>query len=238
MKNAIVGGASSGVDKELARVLAAEGYTVGMAARRVDLLKELTTELPAESRIEAMDVADSDAAMVDLQCLIAEMGDVELFVLNAGVDFSNWKLDWEPERDTIDVNVAAFAATANVAVQHIVARGGGSLVGISSIAALHGYGEAPAYNASKAFMSNYMGGLRHKFARQNLPITVTDAQPGFVDTAMLKADDPFWVASPEKAVQQIYNAIVRRRKHVYISRRWRLIAWVIKLLPDWIAHKI
>ena len=136
------------------------------------------------------------------------------------------------------MNVTVFAATANVAVRHLVAWGGGSLVGISSIAALRGHGEAPSYKASKAFMSNYMTGLRHKFARQNLPIAVTDVQPGFVDTAMLKADDPFWVASPEKAARQIYTAMVRRRKHVYVSRRWRLIAWLIKLLPDWIAHKL
>ena len=238
MKNAIVVGASSGIGRELPRVLGANGYAVGLAARRVDLLEELAKELPDGSRIQAMDLADPDAAMTDLRRLIASFGDVELFVLNAGVGFPNWDLDWQPERDTIGVNVTGFAATANVAVEHLFKRGGGSLVGISSIAALRGHGEAPAYNASKAFMSNYLTGLRHKFARQKLPITVTDVQPGFVDTAMLKAEGPFWVASPEKAARQIYRAIVRRKKHVYITRRWRLIAWLIKILPDWIAHKI
>jgi short-subunit dehydrogenase len=238
MKNAIVVGASSGIGRELARVLAANGYSVGLAARRVDLLRELAKELSTPSRIQEMDVADTQNAMAGLERLIDEMGDVDLFVLNAGVGFPNWDLDWQPERETIAVNVTGFAATANVAVRHLMKRGRGHLVGISSIAALAGHGESPAYPASKAFMSNYMSGLRHKFARQGSPITVTDVLPGFVDTAMLKADDPFWVATPEKAARQIYSAIVGRKKRVYITRRWRMVAWLIRLLPDWIAHKL
>jgi short-subunit dehydrogenase len=42
----------------------------------------------------------------------------------------------------------------------------------------------------------------------------------------------FWVASPEKAAEQIYRAIVRKKKHAYITKRWRLIAWLIKFVPD------
>ena len=87
-------------------------------------------------------------------------------------------------------------------VEHFQNRRAGHLVGISSIAALRGNPEAPAYGASKAFMSNYLQGLRHRFAKQRLPIVVTDVQPGFVDTAMAKADHKFWVASPQKAATQ------------------------------------
>jgi short-subunit dehydrogenase len=78
MKNSIVVGLSSGIGKELARVLAAEGYTVGLAARRVDLLEELSKGLLTESRIQAMEA---------LRGLIAKLGDVELFILNAGGSF-------------------------------------------------------------------------------------------------------------------------------------------------------
>ena len=87
-------------------------------------------------------------------------------------------------------------------------------------------------------MSNYLQGLRHKFAKLRLPISVTDVQPGFVDTAMAKADHKFWVASPEKAAQQIFEAIRKRKKHVYVTKRWRIIAWLIKILPDWLIHKV
>ncbi len=238
MKNAIVVGASSGIGRALAHVLAEDGYGVGLTARRLPLLEELARSLPTRTWTRRMDVADTEGAVAGLRHLIDEMRDVELFVLNAGVGFANWDLDWALERETIDINVRGFAATANAAIEHLVGRGGGAIAGISSVAALRGYGRAPAYGASKAFMSHYMQGLRHKFARQNVPITVTDVQPGYVDTPLLKSDKPFWVATPEEAARQIHRAILRKRKHVYITRRWRLIAWLIRVLPDWIAHKL
>lgn len=114
----------------------------------------------------------------------------------------------------------------------------GQLVGISSIAAIRGDGDAPAYSASKAFVSNYMEGLRKKVTKLGLIITVTDIQAGFVDTAMAKGDGLFWVASPQKAAQQIYNAIERKRKHVYITKRWRLVGWLMKAMPAFIYDRI
>jgi short-subunit dehydrogenase len=238
VKNAIVIGASSGIGRALAKVLSANGYNVGIAARRVDLLRELTGEIHSTAFVKAIDVSKPQEAMALLRDLISEMGNVELFVISAGTGFNNPKLDWEPENETIAVNVAGFAAVANVAVAQLEARGSGGLVGISSIAALCGNAEAPAYSASKAFMSNYLAGLRYRFARLRLPVTVTDVQPGFVDTAMAKADRKFWVASPEKAAQQIFDAVRKGRRHVYVTRRWRLVAWLLRAMPDWVLRKL
>ncbi|MFK7846804.1 MAG: SDR family NAD(P)-dependent oxidoreductase [Rhodothermales bacterium] len=111
-------------------------------------------------------------------------------------------------------------------------------IGISSISALRGHGVAPAYGASKAFMSNYMQGLTHRLAKLKLTVRVLDVQPGFVDTAMAKGDGLFWVAPPEKAAAQIYKAIQKGKKHVYITKRWRLVAWAVKGLPAWLYHKL
>lgn len=237
MKKAIVIGASSGIGRALARVLAEHGYSVGLVARRTDLLSELARQLPTPSFVKAIDVARADQARQQLRELIDEMSDVELFVLNAGIGFVNPQLDWERERDTIDVNVSGFAATANVAVEHLQRRGSGQIVGISSIAALRGNRAAPAYNASKAFISNYLESLRNRFRKGNLPIVVTDVQPGFVDTAMAKGEGVFWAAPPEKAARQIFTAIAKRKEHAYVTKRWRLIAWVLKAAPNWLYHR-
>jgi len=48
----------------------------------------------------------------------------------------------------------------------------------------------------------------------------------------------FWVASPEMAAEQIFTAIRRRKEHAYITRRWRLMAWVVKLAPDWLYYRL
>ncbi|MEW6734342.1 MAG: SDR family NAD(P)-dependent oxidoreductase [Acidobacteriota bacterium] len=238
MKKAIVVGASSGIGRELAKILAKNGYHVGLVARRANLLNELAHEFPNQMFTKAIDVSKPVELMPLLRELIAEMNGVDLFVVSAGNGFINPELAWKPEQETIDVNVSGFTAVVNVAVEHLQARGCGHIVGISSLAALRGNRVAPAYNASKAFVSNYLEGLQHKFSKLKLPIIVTDVQPGFVDTAMAKGEGMFWVASPEKAARQIFDAIRKQKKQVYITKRWRIIAWVIKILPDWLYHKL
>ena len=74
--------------------------------------------------------------------------------------------------------------------------------------------------------------MRHRFRKLKLPVVVTDVQPGFVDTPMAKGDRLFWVASPHKAATQITGAIRGRKQRVYVTKRWRLIAWLLHVLPD------
>lgn len=238
VKKAIIIGATSGIGKELAKVVSLNNYIVGLAGRRNHLLDELKKGLPNTSYIKHIDIAKPDEAMKQLKDLISEMGDVDLIVISSGVGFINNDLHWSNERETIAVNVSGFTAMANVAMHHFLLKGSGHLVGISSIAALRGDGSSPAYNASKAFMSNYMEGLRKKLAKINSSIVVTDIQPGFVDTALARGEGLFWVASPQKAAKQIFNAIERKKKQAYITKRWRLIAWLMKTVPEFIYNKM
>lgn len=237
MKSAIVIGASSGIGRALAVALSRDGYRIGVAARRTELLTELQTELTGPCVIKTVDVSQPELAMPLVQELIDELGDVELFIVNAGIGVLNHELAWEPESATIAVNVLGFAAMVNVAVAHLEARGSGNLVGISSIAALRGNRVAPAYNASKAFVSNYLEGVRYRFRKLKLPVVVLDVQPGYVDTPMAKGN-LFWVASPQKAARQIIAAVRRRKHHVYITRRWRLIAWLMKCGPEAVFSRL
>ena len=230
MKSAIIVGASSAIGRALAVKLSLDGYRVGIVARRTDLLVRLREELAGPCVIRTIDVSQPELAMPLLRELIDELHDVELFIVSAGTGFENPQLAWEPERDTIALNVLGFAGMVNVAVEHLEARGSGHLVAISSLAALRGNAVAPAYSASKAFVSNYLQGVRYRFRKSKLPVVVTDVQPGFVDTRLAGGD--FWMATPEKAASQIAAAIRRRREHVYVTRRWRLVAWLLHVLPD------
>jgi short-subunit dehydrogenase len=237
-KKAIIIGATSGIGKELAKVVSQNKYIVGIAGRRTQLLDELKEEIPGESFTKCIDVAKPNEAIDRLNDLISEMGDIDLIVISSGVGFINDDLQWPNEKETIDVNVSGFTAMANVAMHHFLLRGSGHLVGISSIAAIRGDGSSPAYNASKAFISNYMEGLRKKIFKKGLSIAVTDIQPGFVDTALARGDGLFWVASPQKAAQQMYNAIERKKKHAYITKRWRLIGWLMKTVPEFLYNRM
>ncbi len=230
-RNAIIIGASSGIGLALARDFSRLGYTLGLGARRVELLDEAAGTLPTRVVTKYVDVTDPEAAREQLRSLIGELGSVDAFVISSGVGHENPQLDWELERATIATNVLGFAAMATVAAEHLASRGSGTLVGISSVAAVRAHGGAPAYGPSKAFVSHYLAALRHRFAKMGSRVVVLDVKPGFVDTAMAKGDGLFWVASPEVVSKQIIRAIDRQRTEVYVTRRWRLVAWVLRLLP-------
>jgi short-subunit dehydrogenase len=110
-------------------------------------------------------------------------------------------------------------------------QGYGHLVGISSIASIRGNRHVPAYFASKAFQANYLESLWMKGKRSKAEIYVTDIQPGFVDTS-LALGTTFWMATAEKAAKQIYSAIKSKKKKSYITKRWRLVAFVLKIVPS------
>lgn len=238
MKKAIVIGASSGIGYELAKILFRNNYSVGVAARRVHLLEELRARTGHDLCIERIDVSDVKSAEDTLKKLIEKMGGMDLLVISAGTGYINDELDWTLENDTIKTNVAGFAAMVNVAAKYFIEKGSGHLIGISSIAALRGGGQAPAYNASKAFQSNYLEGLRQKVRKLGLPITITDVKPGYVKTDMAKGYNIFWAAEADKAAMQIYMAILRKKSNIYITRRWRVIAWLIKSLPRFIYERL
>jgi short-subunit dehydrogenase len=238
MKNIIIIGASSGIGEALARRYAKQRCVLGLAARRVDLLDQLSRELETKTYTIKMDVTQPEDAMNGLNQLIRQMNGADLIIICAGTGHMNPALVWAYEKDTIDVNVFGFSAVANAAFQYIAHKKAGHLVALSSVAALRGSRECPAYNASKAYMSNYMEGLRCKAGRISRDITITDIKPGFVDTAMAQGDHLFWVAAPEKVAAQIAHIIDRRKAHGYVTKRWRILAFFMKRLPGWLYAKL
>src|SRR5262245_17088569 len=236
-RTAVIIGASSGIGEALAHELNRAGWRLALLARRLDRLEALRETRAPETVVRGYDVTQLDAATT-LERLIEELGGVDLIIISAGTGHNNRNLRWELDADTVAVNVLGFVAAAQVAMRHFLERGHGHLVGISSIAALRGNGPGATYAASKAFQSVYLDGLRDLARRSGRPIVVTEVQPGFVDTAMMKPERPIpavvrrlLVASPEKAARQILSAVTRRKKHAYITRRYALVAVALKLLP-------
>jgi short-subunit dehydrogenase len=109
-QKAIIIGASSGIGKELAKILSHHGYETGLTARREELLRELQSELPARSYAKEMDVSHTEPARKILQELINEMGSVDLVVINAGISTKS-KASWEQEKQIISINVTGFVAS-------------------------------------------------------------------------------------------------------------------------------
>ena len=234
-RTAVIIGASSGIGEALAHELNRAGWRLGLFARRFERLEVLRESLAPGTIVHRLDVGQPDAAAI-LERALEELGSVDLAIISAGTGH-NEALHWELDVDTVTVNVLGFMAVAQVTMRHFLGRGRGHLVGISSVAALRG-NRAAAYAASKAFQSVYLDGLRDLARHSGHPIAVTEVQPGFVDTAMMKPDPPLpavvrrlFVASPAKAARQILRAVQQRKKHAYITRRYALVAFILKRLP-------
>lgn len=236
MKQGIIIGASSGIGWELAVQLAAKGYQLGLVARRLEKLEQLSNSLTGDHFVVRSDVTDVQQAQDALNELIKKMGNVELIILNSGVGQMEKKLDWPTQREMIDVNIRGFAALTLVSMDYFMARGSGHLVGISSVSAHISSGLAPTYVATKAFVSSYLNGIRSRAEYSKLPITVTTVEPGFVDTPMVQGN-PMWTAPVKKAVTQLVSAMLKKKGHIYVTKRWRLVAWILNLTPKWLMRR-
>ncbi len=224
-------GASSGIGEALARHLAAQGCHLGLAARRMERLQALQKELPGAC-IHYLDLAQPDEARQNFERLASQLGGLDILIANAAIDKSPSLPEWKAEQDLIRINVAGTIAVIDAAVEIFQRQNSGHIVGVTSIVAVRGNGRNPAYSASKAFLVNYLEGLR-----QRLPATirVTDIAPGFVDTRMIedrkRSGKAFWVASPDTVAKQIWQAIQKGKRKVYVTRRWKLIACLLQWMP-------
>ena len=226
----IIIGATSGIGRQLATLYAAEGNVVGATGRRGHLLEEIKNEYPDCIHTACFDVTAGNN-VAELEKIIREMGDVDLLIYNSGFGDVSKELNPELERITTQTNVNGFIEIVSFAFNYFVKKGKGQIAVISSIAALRGNSWAPSYSASKSFISNYAEGLNIKARRMKKDIIVTDIKPGFVDTKLSKGNGRFWISSPEKAGRQIKSAIDKKRRVAYITKRWWLIAQMLKLMP-------
>lgn len=231
MKKAIIVGASSGIGRQLAILLAEKNYLVGITGRRKYLLEELQSQWPGNLIISDFDITHTSFVAKKLEDLVSALGGLELLILSAGKGEINESLEFNIENETIDLNVAGFTAVADWAINYFQKQGKGHLAVITSVAGIRGGRQAPAYNASKAFQISYLEGLRQKITKLKLPIFITDIRPGFVKTKPAPVNIKFLIASVEKAARQMLHAIENKKPVVYVTRRWRLVAILMRLLP-------
>ena len=239
MKNAIVFGASSGIGKQLSKYLINDGYKVVITGRRKDLLEKIKEEHEKACSIKPFDVQDISETTLVFNEIVIELKEIHLIIHASGIGMENPELDWEKEYDTLKTNVIGATRIYDLAFNFFKEQGFGHLVSISSIASLRGNRFSPSYFASKAFQVNYLESLYFKTKEiKGGKVFITDIRPGFVDTRMALGDGIFWMSSLEKASEQIYKAIKRKKRRVYISKRWILIAWVLKIVPSWLIKKV
>jgi short-subunit dehydrogenase len=233
----IIIGASSGIGREIACKYVADGNMVGISGRRENLLNELKEKFPGQIFTSCFDVMSNECQQ-KIQQLIDKLAGLDILIYNAGFGDPSKELNFEIENTTTKTNVNGFVEIVSSAFNYFAQQGHGQIAITSSVAAIRGNSWAPAYSASKAFMSNYAEGLNIKAKRLQKDIFVTDIRPGFINTKMAKGNKQFWIVPKQKAAKQIIRAIEKKKRVAYISKRWWLVAQIMKLLPYNIFRRI
>ena len=242
----IIIGASDGLGAELARLLASEGYTLALLARRKELLDSLRDEINRASNEQrafayAHDVTEYDKVPDLLRKIVADIGGLDLVIFLAGVNYPPGGIDkynFENDRKMIEVNLIGAMAWLHPIAEMFQSAKAGQIVGIGSVAGDRGRVGNPGYNTSKAGLATYLEALRNRLTRHG--VNVLTVKPGFLKTEMLKAAQgptPFAIP-PAKAAEDILKAIKQRKQVIYTASIWRWIMLAIQHTPSFIFRRL
>ena len=186
---ALVTGASSGLGKRFAQVLAAEGAKVIVAARRKDRLDDLAKEIGANSLAVQCDVTDEAQVVAMFDAAEAKFGLVDTVINNAGMTHANNAVtqDIAEFRKIMDLNVTSVWCVAREAARRLIKAGPeksarGRIVNIASMAGRIVIPNVTAYNTSKAACAHLTRSLAREWARHG--INVNALSPGYVATEL------------------------------------------------------
>ena len=232
MKRAVVIGASSGIGMEVAKRLLQDGWTLGVAARRVELLQTIGAAEVAEIDVTAED------ATARLRDLVARLGGMDLFFYASGIGKQNRELREDIELATMQTNGLGFTRMIGEAYRYFAERGEGHIAAITSIAGTKGLGPAPSYSATKAMQNVYLQALEQQANARGLRIRFTDIRPGFVDTALLNGDFKYpMMLRPENVAREIVSAINSHQHIRVIDWRYRMLTAFWRRIPRFIWRR-
>lgn len=233
-------GASSGIGEAFTRHYAAKGATLGLVARRRELLEELSSKLNTPVSIYAADVRDADALTQAAEDFMQKFGVPDIVIANAGVSrgtLTEQKEDTAAFKAIFDINVLGLLHTFQPFIAGMKARGDGTLVGIASIAGIRGLPGAGAYSASKAAAISYLESLRVEMQQHG--IHVTTIAPGYIKTPMTDVNTysmPF-LMDADVAAAKMAKAIAARRRFVVVPWQMGWLARFMRFIPpilwDW-----
>lgn len=226
-------GGSSGIGAALAHELCRRGARVAITARRAERLADVAASAPGEAHALPGDVRAPEALEEVVAAVEADVGPVDLAVLNAGiweqVDVREW--DSSIIRDHVESNFMGMVNSLDAILPRMLARRGGTIVGVASVAGYRGYTQAEAYGPSKAAEINLLESLRVDLGP--LGIDVQTVNPGFVRTPLTEGNDfpmPFMIEAPD-AARRIADAIEKGKAEAVFPLPYRVGMKLVRVAP-------
>ena len=232
-KNVVITGASSGLGAALVDALAPYNVHFCLLSRRVELMEELMRRHQSGGShffIKACDVrnrAEVDAAIEEY---VRAAGAPDVAWVNSGIaaDTSYAKWEWDSVENILDTNLNGALYTAQGCLRFMVPQKKGTIVAISSAAAMRGLGGRSIYSMTKIALAYYMESMAAE-----LPfIQFTTIYPGFVDTP-INQNNPrrFWVITAPDAAHRMIRAVAQKKISYIYPFQMNLLFHAIRALP-------
>ena len=242
-KRIFLTGASSGIGAALALEYAAPGVTLGLVARRAELLAEVRAKAEAKGArvfVHVADVTDRAAMQQAAEAFLAEAGGADLVCANAGIggDVSAAAIERTADMArVVEVNLLGVVNTLSPFIPSMRARRAGHLAATGSVAGFAGI-PAGSYSASKAGVKTWIDTLRVYLGGEG--IALTTVCPGFIATPMTQGQPfpmPFLIPA-EKAARLIRGALDARKRTYIFPWPWRLVVPFMRLAPAWFLRRV
>jgi decaprenylphospho-beta-D-erythro-pentofuranosid-2-ulose 2-reductase len=237
-------GATKGMGRALARLMAARGDRLALLGRdRADLEKS-ARDLDVRGGQAPIAIAECDLERPEtfapaLAAAEAALAGLDAVVVTAGMFATQERLESDPElaRRLLLVDFTNTVAFCEEARRRMMARGGGTLCVFSSVAGERGRKPVVLYGAAKAGLTRYLEGLDHRFRGAGLRTVCV--KPGFVRTSMTDglAAPPF-AGEPEAVARRVLRAIDAGTPVVYAPAAWRWVMAVIRALPRAVMRRV
>ncbi len=235
--NAVVLGATRGMGRALARLMAARGDRLFLLGRDADELQRSAHDLEAlgaagEVGFAQCDLGRADGFAAALDRAQEALGRLETVVVTAAQFASQEELENDSalRERLLTVNFTNTIHFCEEARQRLLDAGGGTLCVFSSVAGDRARKPVLLYGATKAGLSHYLNGLDHKFRRSGLKTVLI--KPGFVRTSMTAGlPEPPFTGEPEQVARIALRALDRGKPVTYAPKIWRWVMFCVRLLP-------
>lgn len=238
----IILGATSSMAKALARQLAEDGNSLLLTGRDMDDLKRLAADCKARgaTMAEAMkfDARNPKGFKAIIDRAAREDGQISAAVFVGSMPPQE-AIDADPSliAGTIEDSFGGPATFLQALAPVMETRGGGTVVGVGSVAGDRGRIGNYVYGSAKSGFATYLSGLRNRLTRAGGHVVTV--KPGFVDTAMTWGlPGMFLVATPENVAKDILKAVRKKKNTIYTPFFWRYIMAIIKSIPEPIFKKL
>ncbi len=237
-------GASSGIGESLAIALAKRGAILGLVARRDEMLQDLAVRCEASggtARVFAIDVTDADAVEKAASKFRDQFGHIDILIANAGIGGNNAETrELKPEavKKVIDINLLGAANSVYAVLPHMLERGSGHLVAISSLAGIRGLPKSAAYSASKAGMTAFFESVRLDVMHRGIDVTIV--QPGFIKTPLTagRGNKMPFLMDLDDAIPLFLHAIEKKKKFAAFPWQLATIVRAGRLFPAWLYDRV